>query len=211
MSPVRLDPVHNLLGEFAVRNLRSLARVCEVPGRLPTGRAALIEKLSRHVDVDGVVEHLPAIFPKKAPARVKTTRRLDRIVRRCGPATVQVPSRAGVQAGELFLKHRRQCLLLGLSNVPLFLENRWPVVVRVKGEVPASRLFAAFVRPGRVHPSAEAPPTATRPFLLDEGEYGLRRARFRLDLARSGPLSFKVVFLRYRPQGQAEHLLLPIA
>jgi len=211
MSPVRLDPVHNLLGEFAVRDLRLLARAGMVPGRLPADRAALIEKLSQHVDVDGIVQYLPAMFPKTTPARVKVARRLDRIARRSGPATVQVVSRARGQAGEVLLKHRRQCLLLSLSNVPLFLENRWPVLVRVEGDVPALRLFAAFVRPGRVHPSAEEPPPKTRPFLLDEGEYGLRRARLRLDMARSGPLSFKVVFLRYRSQGQAEHLLLPIA
>ncbi len=211
MRPVRLEPAHNLLEELELEELHRLADACGVAGAPRARKAALVEQLSRHIDIDGIVERLPGIFSKQAPAGVKPAPRLDRVVRRTGPATIQVPAGADAQLGELLLRQGRDCLLVRLAGVQLFLDNRWPVLVRVEGRVPANRLFAAFIRRGRLHPSAEAPPPPSRPFILDEGEYGLRRGRLRLDLARSGPVSFNVKFLRFRQSGAAEHLLLPIA
>ena len=102
-------------------------------------------------------------------------------------------------------------MTLVFNSAPLFLENRWPIVVRDDGLVPRSRLYAAFIRPGRVHPMAEAAPPKAKPYMLDEGEYQLRNGRLRFELNHAGPISFQVKYLRARPPAdRSEYLLEPI-
>jgi hypothetical protein len=129
-----------------------------------------------------------------------------------GAVTVQAYAHARPALGQVLLGFGDRCLTLGLNNAPLFLENRWPVVGRDSGTVARVRLYAAFVRPGKVHPAAEVSPPKSHPFMLDEGEYQLRSSRLRLEMRRAGLMSFLVTFLRYRPPtDRPEYLLKPIA
>jgi len=159
------------------------------------------------------VEELRHLFParRRTKAGARGTIRLDQLPPLYGSATVQVYSRSRPQLGRALLGRGKDCLALSFNSAPLFLENRWPVLVRGTGLVPHSRLYAAFVRPGRVHPSAEAPPPQTKPCLLDEGKYQLRGGRLRFEFLRAGPISFQVTFLRERPSaGRPEYLFEPI-
>jgi hypothetical protein len=173
----------------------------------------LANLITKHLDLDEIVEELRHLFPARRAAKKRAgdTARLDQLPPLHGSATVQVYSHARPQLGRALLGRTKDCIALSFNSAPLFLENRWPIVVRDDGLVPRSRLYAAFVRPGRVHPSAEAAPPRTKPYLLDEGEYQLRNGRLRFELAHAGPISFQVAFLRERPPaGRAEYLLEPI-
>jgi hypothetical protein len=128
-----------------------------------------------------------------------------------GEATVQAYSRSRPERGHLLLERGERALVLEFESTPLFLENRWPVIALDAGGVARTRLFAAFAKPGRIHPSAETPPPRTRPFLLDEGEYQLRNRRLRLELSRAGAISFSLTLLRLgRRTRRPEYLLEPI-
>ncbi|MFO7650910.1 MAG: hypothetical protein R6X13_06175 [bacterium] len=208
MQAVRLEPAHSLLENFSVAELTKLARSAELADP-PKARHALTKALTRRLALDEMVDLLPTVFGR---TRGKDELRLDRLDRAHGQVTVQVYSSGRPALGQLLLEHDGRCLALGFVNIPLMLENRWTVIARDAGTVPLNRLFAAFSKPGKIHPSAEAPPPRTRPFILDDGSYQLRDARLRFELARTGPVSFAVNFLRHRPPAlRPEYLLEPIA
>ncbi len=215
MQQVHLLPARGLLEGLTREELRALARRSGLRLAAGTAKAALIESLSSHADLDELAARLVRQFPKRRPAGCRKPAaevRLDRARRLHGSVTVQTYSRTNPGLGHLLLGHRDRCLALRLEFTQLFLENRWPVLARDAGCLPIRRLYAAYIARGAVHPEARMPPPGNRPFVLDEGEYGLRLARLRLELKRSGPLSFRVEFLRYRPPaGRPEYLLQPIA
>jgi len=213
MKGIRLEPARSLLDNFVHAELSRLARHGRLDVALPRSRAALADLITRHLDLDEIVEELRHLFPARRGAKVRArgTIRLDQLPPLHGSATVQVYSRSRPQLGRALLGRSKDCIALSFNSAPLFLENRWPVLVRGTGLVPHSRLYAAFVRPGRVHPSAEAPPPRTKPCLLDEGDYQLRNGRLRFEFAHAGPISFQVTFLRERsPAGRPEYLFEPI-
>jgi hypothetical protein len=212
MQGIRLEPAHSLLRNLSHQELVSLARHGGLATPLPRSRAALIEALTRHLSIDDIVAQIRDLFhtPKKARPALGPER-LDLMPPTHGEATVQVYSPSRPEQGQLLLERGDKCLVLKFDSAPLFLENRWPVIARAAVPVPRTRLFSAFVRPGKLHPSAEVPPAKSRPYLLDEGEYQLRNCRLRAELARTGPISFYVTFLRARAPGrQPEYLLEPI-
>lgn len=213
MKGIRLEPARSLLDNFTHTELSRLAKHGRLDVAVPRSRAALADLITKHLDLDEIVEELRHLFPARRGTKVRArgTIRLDQLPPFHGSATVQVYSRSRPQLGRALLGRGKDCIALGFNSAPLFLENRWPVLVRDAGLVPHSRLYAAFVRPGRVHPSAEAPPPQTKPHLLDEGEYQLRNARLRFEFAHAGPISFQVTFLRERPPtGRSEYLFEPI-
>ncbi|MFO7675098.1 MAG: hypothetical protein R6X12_02100 [bacterium] len=211
MPGVKLDPARSLLAPLSADELALLARRARV-GPAPR-RAALVDAITARLDTDGIVDHLLRLFPKRrAPQAGPAPDRLDRTPRRHGEATVQVSARTDPSLGRLMIETGDRCRQLRLPAVQLFLENRWPVIALDAGTVPAARLFAGFLARGRVHRAAGMPPARNRPFILDEGNYGLRSGRLRLELKRAGPLSFRVRLLRWSPRtGRPEYLLLPIA
>ncbi len=213
MKGIRLEPARGILDNFTHRELSRLVKRSRLEVTVPRSRAALANLITKHLDLDEIVDELRHLFPARRGAKARTgnTTRLDELQPLHGSATVQAYSRSRPQLGRTLLARSNDCIALSFSSTPLFLENRWPVVVRDDGLVPRSRLYAAFVRPGRVHTSAEAAPPRTRPYLLDEGEYQLRNARLRFEFAHAGPISFLVTFLRERPPaGRPEYLFEPI-
>ena len=180
MPGTKLEPARHLLANVTVDELATIARRSRLARPWPRGRARLTEALTRHLTLDDLVERVIHLYPR---AR-RTGDFLDRLPPRHGPVAV----RAGRNRGALLLGPDDAPIHLELSNVPLFLENRFPVLARVA---------AARSRAGRTD-------------LVDDGEYQLRAGRLRLELTHSGPLSFLVVFLRRRA-GRAEYLLEPIA
>jgi hypothetical protein len=213
MKGIRLEPARNMLANFTHAELSRLVKHARLDIAVPRSRSALANAITRHLDVDEIVEEVHRLFP----ARRRTRRaeadsvRLDELPPLHGAATVQAYSPSRPQLGRALLARSSDCMTLGFNSAPLFLENRWPVVVRDAGLVPHSLLYAAFVRPGRVHPAAESTPPRTKPYLLDEGEYQLRNGRLRFELAHAGPISFKVTYLRDRPPAdRPEYLLEPI-
>ena len=214
MKGIRLEPARSLLDNFTHAELSGLIERGQPKVAVPRSRAALVDLITRHLDLDEIVEELRHVFPVRrgAKVRIRGTTRLDLLPPLCGSATVQVYSRSRPQLGRALLGRGKDCIALSFNSAPLFLENRWPVVVRDAGLVRSKLLYAAYVRPGRVHPSAEAAPPRTKPHMLDEGEYQLRNARLRFEFAHAGPISFKATFLRERPPaGRAEYLFEPIA
>lgn len=215
MPGISLEPARNILQNFTYRELLRLGAKAGLAAPPPRSRNQLIALITKHISLDEVVDAIPLIFPragtKRRPAS-DTGLRLDQLPPLHGDTTVQVYSQARPALGHVLLEHGNRCIVLALNNTPLFLENRWPVIAHCPGTVPHARLYAVFIRRGRVHPSAEAPPPPNRPFLLDSGEYQLRNSRLRLELSRSGPLSFLVTFMRNRPSTRhAEYLFEPIA
>ncbi|MBN2464040.1 hypothetical protein JXD38_00245 [candidate division WOR-3 bacterium] len=213
MKGIRLEPARNLLANFTHAELSRLVKHARLAIAVPRSRFALANAITRHLDLDEIVEEIHRLFPARRPARRAKpgSVRLDELPRLHGAATVQVYSRSRPQLGRALLARSGDCMTVGFNSAPLFLENRWPVVVRDAGVVPHSLLYAAFVRPGRVHPAAESTPPRTKPYLLDEGEYQLRNGRLRFELAHAGPISFKVTYLRHRPPAdRPEYLLEPI-
>jgi hypothetical protein len=213
MKGIRLEPARGLLDNFSHTELSRLVKRSRHEVAVPRSRAALANLITKHLDLDEIVEELRHLFPARRATKTLAgdTARLDQLPPLHGSATVQVHSRSRPQLGRALLGRTKDCIALSFNSAPLFLENRWPIVVRDEGLVPRSRLYAAFVRPGRVHPSAEAAPPRTKPYLLDEGEYQLRNGRLRFELAHAGPISFQVAFLRERPPaGRSEYLFEPI-
>ncbi|MEO0081755.1 MAG: hypothetical protein ABIL25_05610 [candidate division WOR-3 bacterium] len=211
MTGVRLEPAQTLLANLSTAELRQLAARTRVQISRAGSRSALVRRLTEQLDVDRIADVLRRLFPKtgRTPA---DSLRLDRVARLCGEATVQVYSRSRPAMGMVLLELRPSCLTLRTNSVPLFLENRWPVIVRDVGEVPRTRLYAGFIRPRRLHPAAQAAPPATRPYIIDEGTYGLRAGRLRFELKYSGPISFRVALLRrHQPTNRPSYLLTPIA
>ncbi len=213
MKGIRFEPARNLLANFTHVELSRLIKHARLDIAVPRSRSALANALTRHLDLDEIVEEIHRLFPARRPARRAGpgSDRLDELPPLHGAATIQAYSRSRPQLGRALLARSRDCMALGFNSTPLFLENRWPVIVRDAGVVRHSLLYAAFVRPGRVHPAAESTPPRTRPYLLDEGEYQLRNGRLRFELAHAGPISFKVTYLRDRPPAdRPEYLLEPI-
>jgi hypothetical protein len=213
MKGLRLEPARGILNNFAHPELSRLVKHAGLDIAVPRGRAALVNAITRHLDVDEIVDEIHHLFPARRGAKRRRPRtvRLHELPPLHGAATVQTYSRSRPQLGRALLGRGRDCIALRFNSAPLFLENRWPVVVRDSGLLPPTRLYAAFIHPGRVHPSAEAAPPRTRPHLLDEGEYQLRNGRLRFEFAQAGPISFQVTFLRERPPaGRAEYLFEPI-
>ncbi len=213
MQGIRLEPAQDLLSNLTVPELRRLAKSAQASLPASPSKQRLIDAVSRHLDLDEIVQEIPkSLMRARARRPVTGPERLDRLPPRHGEAAVHVYSHSRPALGHLLLQWREQCLALGLRNTPLFLENRWPVMVTSVGTKPRTYLHAAFVRPGRIHQSAEVPPPRTRPYMLDEGEYQLRNSRLRLELKRSGPISFSVSFLRnLPPAGRPQYLFEPIA
>jgi hypothetical protein len=214
MKGISLEPARGLLENFTHTELSRMVTRSRLGIVVPRVRAALAESITRHLSLDEIIEEIHQLFPPRRGAKrpaAKGAIRLDQIPPIHGSATVQVSSRSRPQLGRALLGRSKDCVTLSFNSAPLFLENRWPVLVRDAGTVPQSRLYAAFVRPGRVHPSAEAAPPRTKPYMLDEGEYQLRNARLRFEFAHAGPISFQMTFLRERPPtGRPEYLLEPI-
>ncbi len=213
MKGIRLEPARNLLANFTHTELSRLVKQARIDIVVPRSRSALANAITRHLDVDEIAAEIHRLFPApRAAGRARPgSVRLDELTPLHGAATVQGYSRSRPQLGRALLARSGDCLALSFDSAPLFLENRWPVVVRDAGVVRLSLLYAAFVRPGRVHPSAESAPPRTRPYLLDEGEYQLRNGRLRLELAHAGPISFRVTYLRARPPSdRPEYLFEPI-
>jgi hypothetical protein len=212
MKGMRLEPARGLLDNFDYAELSRLLKRSRPDVAIPRSRAVLINLITRHLDVDAVVEQIRSLFPaRRVTKSAKGAVRLDDLPPLHGSATVQAYLRSRPQLGRALLARPADCVALSFNSAPLFLENRWPVVVRDAGLVKRSLLYAAYVRPGRVHPAAEALPPKTKPYLLDEGEYQLRNGRLRFELAHAGPISFQVTFLRGRPPaGRPEYLFEPI-
>ena len=213
MKGIRLEPARSLLDNYTHAELARMVGHAQLDIALPRSRAALANTITRHLDLDEIVDEIHHLFPARRDAKRQAPDaiRLDQLPPLHGAATVQAYSRSKPQLGRTLLGRSKDCIALSFNSAPLFLENRWPVVVQTTGLVPQSRLYAVYVRPGRVHPSAEAAPPRTRPYLLDEGEYQLRNGRLRFELSHAGPISFQVTFLRGRPPaGRPEYLFEPI-
>jgi hypothetical protein len=213
MKGIRLEPARGLLDNFTHTELSRLVKRSRIEIAVPRSRAALANLITKHLDLDEIVKELRHLSPARraAKARPGDAVRLDQLTPLHGSATVQAYSRSRPQLGRALLGRSKDCVALSFNSAPLFLENRWPIIVRDDGLAPRSRLYAAFIRPGRVHPAAEAAPPRTKPYLLDEGEYQLRNGRLRFELAHAGPISFQVTFLRERPPtGRSEYLFEPI-
>lgn len=207
MPAVRLEPAHSLLENFTVAELLRLAAASGLE-RPPRQRPALVRAITRHLALDEIVALLPDFFGATSG---HDDFRLDRLSRGHGPVTVQVGSPRRPALGHFLLGIDERCLQLSFVNIPLVLENRWPVIASDAGFLPRVRLYAGFSRPGQLHPAAEAPPPRSRPFIIDEGNWQIRDARLRLELERSGPVSFTITFLRHRPPAlRPEYLLEPI-
>lgn len=211
MRETTLDPSRALLANFTLDELARLAARSRVKPGAGASRRALTGAITKHLDLDELADAVAQLFPK--PGRSSAGHlRLDRIPRLHGETTVQIYSRTSSVLGLILLEQENCCLALRCGSVPLFLENRWPVVLRDTGVVPLARLYAAYIRPRRIHPAAGAAPPKSKPFIVDEGEYGLRNGRLRLELKRSGLVSYRVSLVRLRPpKNQPEYLLLPIA
>ena len=213
MKGIRLEPARGLLDNFTHAELSRLVKRSRLEVAVPRSRAALANLITKHLDLEEIVEELRHLFPARRATRAQAsdTVRLDQLPPLHGSATVQAYSQSQPQLGRALLGRSKDCVALSFNSAPLFLESRWPIIVRDDGLVPRTRLYAAFIRPGRVHPSAEAAPPRTKPYLLDEGEYQLRSGRLRFELAHAGPISFQVTFLRERPPaGRPEYLFEPI-
>lgn len=208
MKEVNLQPARSLLEGFSVEDLRRLARRAGVSAPQTRSKGGFTTAIVLGLDLDEIVTALRDLFPDSVAAEP----RLDTTERMSGAVTVQTASRADAALGELFLERSGTCLALQLPETQLFLENRWPVLLREVGPVPHERLYAGFVRPGQVHPDARMAPPRRRPFIVDEGEYGLRQGRLRMELRRAGLLAFAVSFLRRNPATRTnDYLLVPIA
>jgi hypothetical protein len=208
VKKVILEPARGLLATLTKDELVRLGRRRRLRVEAKQSKDAVLAELARHLAVDDVTETLLALFPKRGGRGLV---RLDQAQRLTGAVTVHSYGRASAGQGRVLLEHGELCLRLRLPNIQLFLENRWPVAASDAGEVPASMLYAGYVRRGRVHPSAGALPPADRPFVLDDGEYGLRQGRLRFELRRSGLLSFRVYLMRFAPKSRrAEYIFQPI-
>jgi len=214
MRHVHLLPAQSLVEGLTRAELLDFSRRARLrlPARSP--KRAMVAALTRHVAIDELADRLLRFFPRRLPPgrrRAGVEDRLDRVGRLSGEATVQVYSRSNPGLGRMLLSTGDCCLAIRFGTTQLFLENRWPVLGQDVGRIPLRWLYAAYVGKGRVHPAAQAAPPSSRPFILDEGEYGLGNSRLRLEFRRSGPLSFRVACLRYHPRlGRPEYLLLPI-
>jgi len=213
MRAIHLEPARGLLAGLT---LNELARFCRARGISCSGaKPAFINAVATELDMDEIAEALLELYPARRPAgrrKPADELRLDRAQRLSGDVTVQVLSRARAGQGRLMLEHGDRCLALRLATIPLFLENRAPVIAADAGTVAADRLFAGFTARRRLHPSAGRAPSQERPFIIDEGGYGLRSGRLRIDLRRTGLISWKVDFLRWSPRSaRPEYLLRPIA
>ncbi len=206
MPAIRNEPSHRLLINLTATELERLARRARLPVPKPVSRARLINLIASGLVTDDIVEHLHRLFPR--PRSRPAPNRLDRLLPLHGAATVQTSTKSG--SGLLLLDFGNNCRAVRLSSTALFLENRWPVFATDAGLVPRTRLYAAFVKPGRLHPAAEVAPGRSRPFILDEGEYQLRNGRLRMELVHAGPISFLVVFLRASGE-RTDYLFEPIA
>jgi hypothetical protein len=215
MQGIRLEPAQSLLRNLSLSELRQLSKSVHRTIPPSRGKAALIDTITQHLSLDDIVERIPRLLARTPRAAGRSSARpvrLDRLPPLHGDAAVHVYSHGRPDVGHLLLEWKEQCLTLGLNNTPLFLENRWPVMVNTSGVLPYARLYAAFVRPRKIHPGAAAPPPKTSPYMLDEGEYQLRNSRLRLELKRSGPISFFVTFLRNcPPSAKPQYLFEPIA
>jgi hypothetical protein len=208
MKGIRLEPAQSLLSGFTHAELVRLVRRARLDITPPRSRPALIQQIASHLTIDDIVDKVHVLFPK--PRGKTGPGRLDVMAPGHGAVTIQAASGARPDSGDILLETGDECLVLRLATTPLFLENRWPVIATGAGAVPHARLYAAFVRPDRVHAEAQAAPPKTKPFIVDEGEYQLRNGRLHMELSRSGPISFLVVFLRCRG-ARPEFLLEPIA
>lgn len=215
MPDVHLKPAQSLVEGLTRAELLTFAQRHRLQAAPSGSKKQLIAAVTSRFNIDELASALAGFFPKRRPAgcdKPVGEVRFDRAARLAGSMTIQVYSRSNPGLGRLFFEHDGSCIVFRIGHTQLFLENRWPLVARDAGRLPLNRLHAAFVARGRLHPEAGAPPPANRPFIIDEGEYGVRNARLRLELSRFGPLSFSVKFLRYRPPtGRPEYLLQPIA
>jgi len=212
MKGIRLEPARGLLENFTHTELSRMVTRGKLDIVVPRARAALADAITRHLSLDEIVEEIRHLFPpRRGTKQPAGSVRIDQLPPLHGSATVQTYSKAKPQLGRVLLGRSSDCVTLSFNSAPLFLENRWPVLVHNGGTVPRSRLYAAFIRPGRIHPAAEATPPRSRPYMLDEGEYQLRNGRLRFEFAHAGPISFQVTFLRGRPPtGRPEYLFEPI-
>ncbi len=214
MKGISLEPARSLLENLTISELSRVVGQSRPAFTAPRSRAELVNSITKHLSLDEIVEAIRLLFRSGRGRKAPTTAgnvRLDHLPPFHGDATVQIYSRSRPQLGQALLGRVVDCLTFGLNSTPLFLENRWTVMARDAGIVPRSRLYAAFIRPGRVHPSAQAPPPKTGPYILDEGEYQLRNGRLRFEFAHAGPISFQMTFLRQHPRsGRPEYLLEPI-
>jgi len=214
MQEVHLLPAQTLLEGLTRAELLGFCRRARLKIPARSSKPALVAALTRHIAIDELTDRLLRFFPKRRPAgrrRPAGEVRLDCAGRLHGAVTVQVYSRANPGLGRVLLSTGDCCLVMRFGSTQLFLENRWPVLGQDAGCIPLRWLYAAYVGRGRIHPAAQTTPPPSRPFILDEGEYGLRNSRLRLEFRRSGPLSFRVAFLRHDPRsGRPDYLLLPI-
>jgi len=183
---------------FTLSELQRLVRRQKRARTIPRSRVEAVRLITRLLDLAEIVDAVRAGLGRPAAGR---SRRLDAGPARHGEAVVRVRGRADVSQGELRLERPDVCIRLRLSNVQLFLENLWPVLADDAGEVPRRRTA------GRKKARPEG-----RAYVVDEGDYELRNGRLRLKLARAGPVSFRVEFLRRSPRTRRpQYLLEPIA
>jgi len=210
MRSLRLEPARNLLGNLT---LAELQRLCERQGFECRGqKAAVIDQIATRLDIVEIADVLLAMFAKRKPAGARAEVRLDEETRLSGDVAVHVLPRAKAGQGRLMLETGDRCLQLRLGNVPLFLENRAPVVAADAGSVSHDLMFDGFVARRRLHPAAGRDPSKDRPFIIDEGGYGLRNGRLRFDLRKTGLISWRIELLRWSARGnRPEYLLRPIA
>jgi hypothetical protein len=210
MRSLRLEPARNLLSNLT---LAELERFCGRHGIECRGqKAAVIDQIATRLDVVEIADALLTVFPKRKPAGARAEVRLDEEPRLSGDVAVHVLPRAKAGQGRLMLATADRCIQLRLGNIPLFLENRAPVVAADAGSVSCDLMFDGFVARRRLHPAAGRAPSRDRPFIIDEGGYGLRNGRLRFDLQKTGLISWHVDLLRWSARGsRPEYLLRPIA
>lgn len=208
-------PAQSLIEWLTREELIAFARKHHLQPRARDSKKQVIAAITSRCSLNEISSSLLDMFPKRRSAghdKRAGEIRLDRAARLCGTATIHVYSQSNPGLGRILLEHTDSCIVLRVGHTQLLMENRWPLIAADAEPVPLNRLFAAFVRRGRIHPEAGAPPPAERPFIIDEGVYGLRDARLRFEMQHSGPLSFKVLFMRYGPRsGRPEYILRPIA
>jgi hypothetical protein len=215
MPNVHLQPAQSLIEGFTHEELVKFARRMKMRPARSASKKQLVREITCRMDLDEITCALLELFPKRRAAGMKKCAdevRLDKTPRLHGNITVHVYSRTNPGLGRLLLENRESCIQLRLSHVQLFLDNRWPVIASDSGTLTARHLYAGFVGTNRIHAAAEMAPPKDKPFIIDEGEYGLRNGRLRLDFHRAGAGSFRVDLLRYSSRtGRPAYLLRPIA
>src|SRR5512135_322753 len=125
MKGIRLEPARSLLDNFTHTELSRLVKRSGLKIAVPRSRAALADLITKHLDIDEIVEGLRHLFPAPRATRTRAADagRLDLLAPLHGSATVHVFSRSRPQLGRALLARTDDCMTLSFNSAPLFLEN----------------------------------------------------------------------------------------